>query len=389
MAGLIVHEWFEASGGAEQVVRAMFRTFPDADLVCAWADDGAQLPELAERPGRPDQHGRHGQHGTRVRQTWLARTPLRRHKALAVPALLAAWAGLRTDVDYDWVLASSHLFAHHADPGRRTDAPHLAYVYTPARYIWAADLDTRGGGAAVRAAAAPLRAWDARRARRLDGAAAISEFIRERIARCWGIDAEVIYPPVETARITAVADWSQQLTEAEHAVLSALPDGFVLGASRFVPYKRLDVAIRVGEATGVPVVLAGSGPLRAELAARADQATVPVHLVDRPSDALLFALYQRASVFVFPPIEDFGIMPVEAMAAGTPVIANAVGGTAETVRDGITGALVGDFESATLRAAYDVARSADRDACRAQAEQFSAERFDAALAQWVQRAAAA
>ena len=141
----------------------------------------------------------------------------------------------------------------------------------------------------------------------------------------------MIYPPVDVEQIQSVADWRTRLDDEEAAQLAALPSSFLLGASRFIPYKRLDLVIQAGEAADLPVVLAGKGPERAALEAAAERASVPVHFVHAPSWALLFALYQQALLFVFPAVEDFGIMPVEAMAAGAPVLAQAVGGTSESV----------------------------------------------------------
>ncbi|RII97588.1 glycosyltransferase, partial [Clavibacter michiganensis subsp. insidiosus] len=116
---------------------------------------------------------------------------------------------------------------------------------------------------------------------------------------------------------------------------------------------------RAGDAAGVPVVLAGSGPLAEELRAQADAARVPVTIVPRPSDALLYTLYQRALAYVFPAVEDFGIMPVEAMAAGARVLVTDVGGATESVVDGVTGVHVHDWEGAGLADA--VARAATLD----------------------------
>lgn len=98
-----------------------------------------------------------------------------------------------------------------------------------------------------------------------------------------------------------------------------------------VPYKALDRVIRAGELAGRPVVLAGGGPDEARLRALAARASVPVHLLGRVSDALLYALYERCAAFVFPPVEDFGIMPVEAMAASAPVVCHTVGGAKESL----------------------------------------------------------
>ena len=368
MAGVLVHEWIAQAGGSENVLQAMSETYPDADVVCLWNDS----------VGRFDDR--------RVRETWLAQTPLRRNKAVAMAFMPFTWRRLEYR-DYDWALISSHLFAHHASfrpqPGgfRR-----MVYVHTPARYIWSPEFDARGEGPVARAVAAGLKPIDRRRARQGAEFAANSEFVRQRVDSAWGVDAQVIYPPVDVEQIQSVEDWRTELTEAETESLDALPDGFVLGASRFIPYKRLDLAIAVGESIDRPVVLAGKGPEHEVLAARARQASVPVHFVSAPSDRLLYALYQRTALFVFPAIEDFGIMPVEAMAAGAPVLAQAVGGTAESVVDGQTGALVG-FESAgEMKAGAELALATERSARLARAKVFSRGRFSHQISAWVDAA---
>ena len=157
----------------------------------------------------------------------------------------------------------------------------------------------------------------------------------------------------------------------------------MLGASRFIPYKRLDTVIRTGELLGLPVVLAGKGPELDRLKALADAASVPVHIVLGPSGPLLWALYQRASLYVFPAIEDFGIMPVEAMAAGAAVIAPSVGGTAETVRDGVTGGLLDFASDAEIISASTRAMSTNAIDRRAHARQFGRDRFATRIHDWI------
>src|SRR5690606_36447909 len=120
-------------------------------------------------------------------------------------------------------------------------------------------------------------------------------------------------------------------------LLEELPDAFVLGASRFIRYKRLDLVISAAEKAGLPAVIAGRGPEEQHLRAVAAAARVPVHIVVSPSDEMLYALMQLAAVFVFPAIEDFGIVPVEAQAAGTPVVTGPFGGQVETFENGVSG----------------------------------------------------
>jgi len=366
MAGLIVHEWIEQHGGSENVVDEMAAAFPDADIHCLWNN-------------APDRFA-----GRTVSESWLARTPLRKSKAAALPFMPATWAA--TDVSRaDFVLISSHAFAHHAGGRQAEDGPgRFVYVHTPARYLWAPELDVRGGNVIARAVAPTLRRIDRRRAQ--DGAtfAANSEYIRRRMERVWGVEAEVIHPPVRVEYLQSVDSWADQLDDADAATLAGLPAQFVLGASRFVDYKRLDVAIRAGELAGLPVVLAGAGPQRAELEALAAAATVPVTFVNRPSDTLLFALYQAASLLVFAAIEDFGIMPVEAMALGTPAIVYAVGGASESVLAIDGGVVMDSLDDQGVREAVQGALGRDMSTARERANVlFGSAAFARRLTGWV------
>ncbi|GCD18575.1 glycosyltransferase family 4 protein [Cellulomonas sp. H30R-01] len=356
MGGVLVHEWLARTGGSENVFDALVEAFPAADLLCLWNDVPGRYP------------------GRQLDETWLARTPLRRRKALALAAMPAAWRGRRGE--YDWALVSSHAFAHHVSfRGQPQDFAKLVYVHSPARYLWEPDLDARGAGAAARVAGTPLRALDRARAREITAVAANSRFVAERVRRAWETDATVVHPPVDVARIRSVPVWADRVTGAERQVLDGLPDGFVLGASRLVPYKRLDLVVRAGEASGRPVVIAGSGPERARLGALAATARVPVTFVDAPSDELLFALYQACAVYVFPAVEDFGIMPVEAMAAGAAVVGGHVGGVTETVVDGVTGRTVDLDDAVALAQAVEQATTMRGDAPAARAEAFDRARF--------------
>jgi glycosyltransferase involved in cell wall biosynthesis len=361
--GLLVHEWIERRGGAERVLDAFAGANPGVDIACLWDD----------APGR--------YRGHRVIESVLARTPLRRRKALALPALPAVWRSIVAGAPrYDWALVSSHLFAHHVAVPGMDPARQFTYVHTPARYLWNPELDARGDNTLVRAVAPLFRSLDRRRGAALRNVAANSEFVRDRIRDAWGVDAVVVHPPVGVERLASVEDWSSVLAPDEREVLDGLPDGFVLGASRFVSYKRLDVVIDAGRASGRPVVIAGGGPEEHALRAHAELAGVPVRFVIDPSDALLAALMQRAAVYVFPPVEDFGIMPVEALALGTPVVVNATGGAAESVRG--VGGVLGDFSDAALRAGLEAALASTTTARVERAGKFSTASFTARVGEW-------
>jgi len=228
-----------------------------------------------------------------------------------------------------------------------------------------------------------LRIQDRAAAKSDASLAANSKFIQERIASTWDRESRVIYPPVDVRRIGSVKDWREELSSVERDQLESLPKAFLLGASRFVQYKGLDKVIAIGEASDLPVVIAGSGPLEQALRERAESASVPVFMLRSPSDNMLFALYQLALAFVFPPVEDFGIMPVEAMAAGCPVLVNSTGGTSESVTEGLSGYHLERFEGKEVRAAVDKAASLDRSRVQESALRFDSSRFRTELEEWV------
>ncbi|MDY1005545.1 glycosyltransferase [Curtobacterium sp. CFBP9011] len=363
MPGLIAHEWVAAHGGSENVAEAMSAVFPDAAIQTLWSDAPERFP------------------GRTVHESWLAKTPLRRHKALALPFMSSAWTRVDT-APYDFVLASSHVFAHHVG-GRDAmgSTPKFAYIHTPMRTVYAADQDSRGAGLLVKASASLVRTFDRRFVNGGVQYAANSDYIRRRIAQVWHQEARVLHPPVDTTFATAEP---VGLEAGERELLASLPEGFLLGASRFVPYKRLDLVIATAEQLKRPVVIAGRGPELPALRAQADAATVPVWVVVGPSDAMLRELYRRASVFVFPAVEDFGIMPLEAMAVGTPVVVGAEGGAREGV-EAVSGGVVSP--SVEPVAFADAVRRAERLDTRNVAghveEQFGTERFARELRRWV------
>ncbi|MEE9094705.1 glycosyltransferase [Pseudarthrobacter phenanthrenivorans] len=363
MSGLIVHEWLEPLGGAEKVVEQLADIFPEELILAAWND----------APDRFD--------SDRVLETWISKTPLRRHKALAIPFMLQAWRSL-TFSEIDWVLCSSHLFAHHASfRSPNQDVRKYVYAYTPARYIWNPELDQRGDTWFARAASRSIQKIDRRRAQEATSVVAISQFVRERIQQHWERSCDVIYPPVDVKFYTKshMAD----LTGSEQATLDSLPSDYVLGASRFIPYKRLDQVIELGEAAGVPVVLAGGGPEEGMLRGLAAETKVPVIFINNPSRAMLRELYVRAMSFIFPAVEDFGIMPVEAMAAGTPVIAGRIGGAAETVVGGRTGRLI-DFRSrGEAKDALQAVQSYLPEDCVRRAHEFDNSIFRMRILNWI------
>ncbi len=150
-----------------------------------------------------------------------------------------------------------------------------------------------------------------------------------------------------------------------------------------MPYKNHLLAVDVAERAGRPVVVAGTGPLLPVLRERAATASVPVVVLDRPSHDTVRELLRRAAVLVFPTVEDFGIVPVEAMASGTPVLAPRRGGSGETVLDGVSGALVDELTVGALAEALPLAEACTAADCRTRALAFDVDRFTARIRDWV------
>lgn len=363
MSTILAHEWLAPVGGSENVFERLRRLYPQARSVCLWND----------APGRFDD----------VEETWLAGSPFRRSKALAFPLLSRAWRSVdQTGVDR--VIASAHASTHHfASSAAERGVPSFAYVHTPPRYIWAPEHDPRGQSWLARSARSHFQRLDRRRTSGRVSFAANSEFIRERMAEAWGVDATVLYPPVSVEKIQSVADWREMVVDPlELSRLESLPKDFVLGASRLVPYKRLDAAITAGNRLGLPVVIVGSGPDEERLRKLAHESRVPVTFFGRASTPALYALYQLTALFVFLAIEDFGIMPVEAMAAGAPVAVAAVGGARESVEWSRGGVVV---EDAVALSDLHQVPAIDREQVTSRASRFSDATFDEAVLEWAGR----
>jgi len=360
---LISHDWIEKFGGAEKVLSQFSTIFPKADVVTLWKD-GDSSKEFSD-----------------VQQIFAIPPLFRKLKALLVPVIPFVWRRYRFTQVPELILCSSHLFAHFIpSKDRHGDAiPKYAYIHTPARYIWAPELDQRGNSLPVKLASLALKPLDKKIARESNSIAANSKYIQSRILSSWGAGSIVIYPPVDTKFFNQYSKWtSKALFEA-----TGIEPGFVLAASRFVGYKQLDLVIRATAVANKRLVIAGQGPEENKLRNLASELCADVVFVISPDRDLLGALYASASVFVFPAVEDFGIMPVEAMAAGTPVIVNSEGGARESVLIGKTGATFLNGRLESLIQALNSNLSLNSSDCIAQANLFGEERFKREIENWV------
>lgn len=362
-AGVLVHEWLSRAGGSENVFESFRSLYPAAASIVLWNDDTARFAGVSE--------------------TWLAKTPLRRSKAIALPFMPFTWRHLPFG-PYEWAILSSHAFAHHAR-FRGPQPARYVYVHSPARYIWTPDIDARGNGRVVRLGAAPLRVLDRARAHEGASFASNSKFVQRRVFESWGVESQVINPPVRVAEIQSVEDWSAKVSVAELQALAGLPQDFLLAASRFIPYKRIDLALRAAAVLNRHIVVAGAGPLEQQLRSEASKLGVSATFVIGPSTAMLRALYQRTSLYIFPAVEDFGIMPVEAMAAGAPVLAVPAGGSVESVEPGLSGALCNFEDVKDIKRAASEAESSARQERAVYARRFDEAVFAERVRAWVGR----
>lgn len=351
----IVHDWLVVNGGAEKVLAALLKAFPQADVMTLVnflpASEAAWLAPH------------------RIVTSSLQRMPFaRRYYRHYLPIM--PYAIEQFDLrGYDLVISSSHAVAKGVvtHPGQQ----HICYCHTPMRYAW--DMKEHYLENArfrlplmetfVRKTLKRLRQWDYFGASQVDHFIANSYNVAERISKYYRRKASVLYPPVDI----------------EQFVLNTEPrDDYYLAASRLVPYKRLDLIIEAFKATPHRrLKIVGDGPEYARLAALAE-GHAHIELLGYQPNEQLIMLMSQARGFIFAADEDFGILPLEAQACGTPVIAYGKGGALETVKDichgeTATGVLFEQQSAASLLTALDTFEEHhfQPQACRQQAEQFS------------------
>lgn len=356
----IIHDWLVTLGGAEKVLAEIISLYPDADLysVVDFLDDSqrellggrcATTSFIQSLPG-----------AKRYYRNYLALMPL------AVEQFdLGA---------YDLVISSSHAVAKGVITGPKQ--VHICYCHSPIRYAWdmqgqylrESGLETGVKSWLARYLLHKVRAWDYRTANGVDHFVANSGYIAQRIWKVYRRDSTIIYPCVSTSEFEAVAE----------------KQDFYLTASRMVPYKKIDLIVRsFAQMPEKRLVVIGDGPQFEKIKAAA---APNVMILGYQPFSVLKDYLQRAKAFVFAAEEDFGILPVEAQACGTPVIAYGIGGARETVTDGKTGVLFFEQNEAALCdavARFERGFQVDVSAIRAHAETFSAERFRRELKSFV------
>lgn len=324
----LVHEWFNEIAGSEKCVGEFNRIYPSADIytLVDWLDDERRKNLL---------------NGKRTHTSFVQGLPFaRKHFRHYMPLFPLAIEQFELG-SYDLVLSSSHLVAkgvltHHGQL-------HVCYCHTPVRYAWDMYHDYLRGGnlhnGSVKSWVSRymlhrLRQWDVLSSYRVDHFIANSHYVRKRIRKIYRRDAKVIYPPVDVDRF-------RLMTEKED---------YYLAFSRLVPYKRMDLIVQAFANTRRRLLVVGNGR---EMEKLKSMATTNIEFLGFQPDENIAPLMQKAKALVFAALEDFGIIPVEAQACGTPVICLNQGGTAETVIHGKTGIHFPEQTVEAIRQAID------------------------------------
>ena len=358
----LVHDWLTGTRGGEKCLEPLCLHSPDARLYTLIHASGKVSPAIE---------------ALRPRTSFLQFLPhVERYYRYLLPLMPAAVESLRLH-PCDLVVSLSHCVAKSARPPR--GVPHVCYCFTPMRYAWHMRESYFGGGRlgllkrrAIDGVLTRLRDWDRATADRVTHFVAISRTVKARIRECYGRESVVIYPPVDTDFYTPAAP------------MPTAREDFYLCVSAFAPYKRLDLALEACRRLRRRLIVIGAGQDAARLKARAGP---DVTFLGWQSDEIIRDHYRRCRALLFPGEEDFGIVPVEAMACGCPTIAFGRGGATETVcgmeAPAPTGILFADQSVDCLIEAmeqFERSTSAfDPTAARRQAVRFRKQRYEQEL----------
>lgn len=356
MKTAIVHEWLVNYAGSEKCVESFTNICPDATVY-------SLVDFLNEEQREIILKGKFAQ--TSFIQKLPGANTRHRYYLPLFPKAIESF-----DLsDYDIIISSSHAVAKGVKTNKKQ--LHISYCYSPMRYAWDnADEYLKGfKGSVAKLFIKYLRRWDLKSSKNPDYIVAISEHIRKKIKRIYNRDADVIYPPVDTDKFQLETNKSD----------------YYLAASRLVPYKKIDLIIDAfAKMLDKKLVVIGSGPEKEKIIAKA---TPNIDVIGYQDFESLKSYMQKAKAFVFAAEEDFGIVVVEAMACGTPVIAFGIGGAAETVVDGVTGILfpeqtVDSIVEAVKR--FDViSHSMNYKEIRLHSERFSRQTFERNIKDYV------
>ncbi len=324
----LVHDWLTGMRGGEKCLEVLCELFPDAPIYTLLHNKGTMSPLIESK---------------KIVTSFIQYLP-EKEKRYRQYLPLFPFAISRFDFsEYDVVISVSHAVAKSIRVNN--DTIHICYCLTPMRYIWDMYDDYFGKGkanfvtrAAMKIIVPMLRRYDVATSSRVNYFIAISDFVKQRIQKNYGRDAEIIFPPVDVDRFAA----------------SEQSDDFYLIVSALVPYKRVDLAVDVFNTNGKKLIIAGTGPESEKLKAMAKP---NIEFLGWRSDEELAQLYSRCTALIFPGEEDFGIVPLEAQASGKPVVAFGKGGALETIIDGKTGVFFSQQTVSDLQSAIEKMQS--------------------------------
>ncbi|MBI1911575.1 MAG: glycosyltransferase [Deltaproteobacteria bacterium] len=298
----LIHDWLTGMRGGEKVLEVFCEIFPEADLYTLIHIPGSVSNIIENR---------------KIKTSFVQRLPLvkKRYRAY-LPLFPMAIESFNLN-GYDLILSSSHCVAKGVIPSPKT--LHISYIHTPMRYVWDMYYEYFGNkegklsGKAIAAFSHYLRMWDASSSSRVDHYIANSRHVAKRVEKFYRRDSAVINPPVDCGRFS---------------LLDSKGDDFYLIVSAFAPYKRLDIAVEAFNKIGAKLKIIGTGQDEQKLKSMAG---ANIEFLGWKSDAEIADYYRRCRALIFPGEEDFGIVPLEAMACGRPVIAFGKGGALETI----------------------------------------------------------
>lgn len=355
MKTAIVHEWLVNYAGSEKCLESFTNIWPAADVftLVDFLDDETREVVLKNK---------------KAKTTFIQKLPFaRKQHRKYLPLFPTAIESLKIK-NYELIISSSHSVAKGVKKYKKQ--LHICYCHSPMRYAWdeanyylnEANLTSGIKGKIAKEVLKYLRRWDLKSAGNVDFFIANSNHIAKKIKRIYNRDADVIYPPVDVQKFNAVTE----------------KDDYFLTASRLVPYKRIDLIVDAfAHMLDKKLIVIGSGPEKEKLQTKA---TPNIELIGYQDFDSLKEYMQKAKAFIFAAEEDFGIIVVEAMACGTPVIAGNYGGTAESVVDGKTGIL---FPEQTVDSIIEAVKKFDSselvfnsDEIRNYSEKFSRDVFE-------------
>jgi len=356
----IIHYWWLTNRGGEAVIQQLIKIYPNADLFLHVCDD-----ELVRKTLGPDFSGD-------IKTTFIDKLPKSRSwYQRYLPLMPLALEQLELS-DYDLVISNE------SGPTKGVivspEAVHICYCLSPMRYLWdmrSEYLERLGwfSRAVLRITSHYLRIWDVSTAPRVDEFLVISRFVGERVKKYYNRESHILYPPCN------VEDFDNTKERGD----------FYLYLGQLVAYKRADLIIEAFGQLDRPVVVIGEGELFEELRA---EKSANIELLGRQDFSSVKIHLEKCRALIFPGTEDFGIVPIEAAAAGAPVIAYNRGGARDTVIDGVTGVF---FEEQTSQSLIEAVLKFealeprfDRPLMLEHAEKFSADRFRSEFSEFIQ-----